>query len=778
MRLDETFALSSLAERKAKTITTIMLALFLLSLVMMAVPVSGHSGVSFSAWTWTPPTIDGNIDTAVEWAGAATASFASTGDLEGIFYVMNDDSNLYIAVRTTDPTLSQDTTGTDAVWIYFDNNNDGAGPEVGDDIIGWNGLSSEGFRDGYSDGTYVWRRDADAGGDSDGSAAATNDGAYNYFEISHPLDTTDNAHDFSLSIGDTVGFTIRFTVDGFDKGFWPTSDPAEWHDIHVASSIYQGDLILTDNNVTTIEGRFDINGSIIVEENATLILKSAIINFTQTENWQFGMILRNPANGNPRLQATKTTITSNYKFSINFYQNSSATIHDSRITAPPGYYCWLWTYDSSVASFYNLTIHAVSSAGDSNISVFESTMNTMNTYGSSTVSLYNSTVHSVTSYLTSGLSVGESKITRVRTYDSSQVEMDYCKLGSLYAENSSTVRISGLLEINGNITVEGNAELTLEDAIVNFTQTHDEECNVIFGKTTDGLPKLRVTNTTITSNYVFILYFYGNSSATVNQLNMPDTLARLYAFDFSVLDLNAFISRYLRAFNSSIINLSNSAPFYLRSYGTSAFNISNSTIRKQYALDSSVVTVSRSNYTVDLRGYDSSLLHTSDSTINSLYTYDESTVWLVNSTYSDCGIQDQSGVYVCWYLDVHVIDEISQDVPSANVTAYYQNGTIADSQLADSQGRARFTLTEKMMNATREYPIGNYTITASYETHTGQESVNMTGNKEITISLPFIIPELPTILLLPILIIITTITAILTKRRSRKPYHLEIANSE
>lgn len=43
-----------------------------------------------------------------------------------------------------------------------------------------------------------------------------------------------------------------------------------------SDGVYQGNLILNGNNVTLIEGRFDINGSIIVEENATLILRNAV----------------------------------------------------------------------------------------------------------------------------------------------------------------------------------------------------------------------------------------------------------------------------------------------------------------------------------------------------------------------------------------------------------------------------------------------------------------------------------------------------------------------
>ena len=42
--------------------------------------------------------------------------------------------------------------------------------------------------------------------------------------------------------------------------------------VKASPDIFQGDLILQGNNVTVIEGRFDINGSIIVEENCCFIV--------------------------------------------------------------------------------------------------------------------------------------------------------------------------------------------------------------------------------------------------------------------------------------------------------------------------------------------------------------------------------------------------------------------------------------------------------------------------------------------------------------------------
>jgi len=86
------------------------------------------------------------------------------------------------------------------------------------------------------------------------------------------------------------------------------------------------------------------------------------------------------------------------------------------------------------------------------------------------------------------------------------------------------------------------------------------------------------------------------------------------------------------------------------------------------------------------------------------------------------------------------------------------------------QGWVRFNLMEKSMNATGSHPMGNYTVTAKYENHEAQESVNITGNQQITITLSFIVPQFPTLLLLLLFIaIITTIAVVLRKLLPLRP---------
>jgi hypothetical protein len=88
------------------------------------------------------------------------------------------------------------------------------------------------------------------------------------------------------------------------------------------SVIHQGNLVISGNNLTVLEGRFDINGSIIVEQNATLFLRDAILNFTQ-KGRNHNITLRNPAAGNPRLIAYNSTLTSN-GYDLNLYLLATA----------------------------------------------------------------------------------------------------------------------------------------------------------------------------------------------------------------------------------------------------------------------------------------------------------------------------------------------------------------------------------------------------------------------------------------------------------------------
>ena len=378
--------------------------------------------------------------------------------------------------------------------------------------------------------------------------------------------------------------------------------------VKASPSPYQGDLILNGNNVTKIEGTFDINGSIIIEENATLILKNATLNFVQTTAYQHNMILQNPANGKPRLQAENATITSSTWFSIEFRHNSSGMFSETTIN----YYLEL--YEDSVSTFTDSTIHWVVMHNNASLSASHSTIDNLNIYGPPHVSTFDSTIQ--------------------------------------------RFMISPIL---------------VNCSIDNIGPRYFEFWNYQLNTSTVVAPNGQAPDVTI-------------RRSTVND----------WAFWFQV-SCNATIS--------------NSVFSYLR-----------------------------------------------------LYT--GSVGWLVNVTTNQLECWLDARAYVSWYLGVHVVDSIGQNVPLASVTATYPNATVAETEVTDADGWARLVLMEKMVNTTGEYPVGNYTVEAFYDIYWNETTVNMTGNKQVVLVLEsFIIPEFPPMSITPLFMIATLLAVIIYRRK-------------
>jgi len=134
-----------------------------------------------------------------EWDRAAVIDYGQYA-----FYVMNDDRNLYVAMRVDMPTLQFSSFG-----IEFDNDHDGVFYEPGDDSLVF--ITTLGFLDEFRTADNVLP-DTDQRGSNDGAGAAANDGQSSFYEMSHPLNSGDLGHDVALRPGDTVGFIAVATI--------------------------------------------------------------------------------------------------------------------------------------------------------------------------------------------------------------------------------------------------------------------------------------------------------------------------------------------------------------------------------------------------------------------------------------------------------------------------------------------------------------------------------------------------------------------------------------
>jgi hypothetical protein len=189
-----------------------------------------------------------------EWDNAGQITFpvnlpASTGGgtTPATLYVMNDTDNLYLALRVQRASLDRSSVG-----FEFDNDHDGI-REAGDDAIHLNGSPNfpsaffDSFRGpcaGDPPGSLTCAdNDNQVGATNDGQGAAANDGTDSVYELSHPLDSGDDPHDFSLGAGDVVGFQVwvRFIVGGWPEGFGDTYFPTDY----VLNAHEFGDIIIT-----------------------------------------------------------------------------------------------------------------------------------------------------------------------------------------------------------------------------------------------------------------------------------------------------------------------------------------------------------------------------------------------------------------------------------------------------------------------------------------------------------------------------------------------------
>jgi hypothetical protein len=228
--------------------------------------------------------------------------------------------------------------------------------------------------------------------------------------------------------------------------------------VEAVPSVHEGDLILFGNNVTTIQGQFDINGSIIVTENATLILKDATVNFTQTGNYQRNITLDHPLNGKPRLQATNTTLTSDHAYSVNLRVGSATTITNCNFTGYDGGYCWLWADDA--ATFDEFAIYGFSLSGDSaNASITNSSIDSLNLY-SGTATVANSHVGSSNSYGNGDFSLEHSTLSTA-----------YVDSGSKQHISDSTVSLAQLF---------GTGSLTLVNSTCTSFDIHAQSKALIY----------------------------------------------------------------------------------------------------------------------------------------------------------------------------------------------------------------------------------------------------------------------------------------------------------
>jgi hypothetical protein len=192
-----------------------------------------------------------------EWDNAGSINFAVNvpegGTTPGTLFVMNDASNLYLAVQFARPAAD---IGQSA-GFEFDNDHSGGSLGEGDDGLLFNPNPVVLFFDlvrttqgGCPAGSLCSFLDTTLGGTSDGAADLFYDGTSTTYEFSHPLDSMDDAHDFSLLLLDTVGFTLFIRLADAQGTIADTGLPT----VILGNTNLFGDIVIACNAALDCDG--------------------------------------------------------------------------------------------------------------------------------------------------------------------------------------------------------------------------------------------------------------------------------------------------------------------------------------------------------------------------------------------------------------------------------------------------------------------------------------------------------------------------------------------
>lgn len=203
-------------------------------------------------------TVDGMLEPG-EWGNAGVVQFSANvpggGNVAADLFVMNDSENLYLALRVPRSSLDSQS----HVNYLFDNDNDGVG-EDGDDFlaVSASGISfTDAFWSDSFDPPSLTFNDTDRGGTVDGAGTVVNDGSNTVFELSHPLNSSDDSNDFSLAGGDMAGLTLTLTLSPPSATTRFPVLPQKFTEIEIASCAIP---VIIDIKPGSDSNCFNING--------------------------------------------------------------------------------------------------------------------------------------------------------------------------------------------------------------------------------------------------------------------------------------------------------------------------------------------------------------------------------------------------------------------------------------------------------------------------------------------------------------------------------------
>lgn len=471
---------------------------------------------------------------------------------------------------------------------------------------------------------------------------------------------------------------------------------------------YEGLYVVDGDKVDIIQGRFVIFGSLLVKDNATLILRNAEI-----------QIFRPGLYEPPTIKNTGKLIMENSEISTSIWGTSEQgwetvkgadsillkddtelnVSHSSRIR-----WSFITALDKARISFQNSNVEFVKSY--SNVSIINSYTDWLEISEGSSFSIINSSVNKL-----------------------------ICRTGT----KTSFVSITDS-HIKDAVIENAKSEIDIGNSVIEWLQFRESSFSVSISDSTIGLSlTLSEKNLTWTVKPFF---------AKLWNIRR-DTPLNIEEGNLTLTDTN--VDKIALRFSDSSVFLRDSKLYGLASESS-----------RIYIIDSSF-----EEYIS--MWYSSVFLY--DSTVKSLGCYD-SNVTVVNSITEKIDRWSDSMIEIWWHLKVVVNDQAESPKPKTLVKVLDSNGKLVEQKIVNSKGLTQFTLLEKRMSGNETAFLGNYTIHAEYDSWSAEEQIALQDSQTIFLTVtPFHVRLMqfiatPTGVTISIAITLLTITVlILVKRR-------------
>jgi hypothetical protein len=150
------------------------------------------------------------------------------------------------------------------------------------------------------------------------------------------------------------------------------------------NTVHKGDLVLEKDQELTIDNATYINdGSIIVQDNAKLILKNAVLklNLSSFPNYPLYYV---ELTNNAKLEASNSTITSttSQHYGIYLYDRASIALNQVNLTE-------LTVFGGKTMTVQNSSLEALTIQGDGSLAIARSTLQSLHLYGNANISISN-----------------------------------------------------------------------------------------------------------------------------------------------------------------------------------------------------------------------------------------------------------------------------------------------------------------------------------------------------------------------------------------------------